>query len=309
MSIQTRKVGVIGVGRVGSHVASALICRAVCDEIVLIDTDQNKVTSHGQDLADSTVLATHTIHVKVGNYSDLKDADIVVISACGQIFAENRLDELAGNLPVVNSIIENLNAIDYQGMIVSITNPCDVIACHISNHTKANVIGTGTLLDSSRFISALSRETGIAPKSIQAYCLGEHGDSQVLSFSSVSLMGKSLAELETEKPTIFGSIDRDAVTTEVVKAGWKMVTGKGATEFGIGHVAAELVKTILHDEKRILPCSTRLNGEYGQEGVYASLPCVVGANGVEYTMPPTISEDEKAAFIASCDYMRQFIPA
>ncbi len=274
MSIKSRKIGVIGVGRVGSHVASALICRSICDEIVLIDTDTAKVASHCQDLNDSTVFAKHPIKVTVGNYADLADADIIVISACCQIFAENRLNELAGNLDIIDTIIQNLNAIDYRGIVVSITNPCDVIACYIANNTKCNVIGTGTLLDSSRFIAALSRETGIAPKSIQAYCFGEHGDSQVLSFSTVTLMGKPLSQLTKDSPERFGQLNQAKITDEVVRAGWKIVTGKGATEFGIGHAASELIETILHNEQRILPCSVRLNGEYGQHNVYASVPCV-----------------------------------
>lgn len=308
MTIQTRKVGIIGVGRVGSHVASALICRSICDEIVLIDTDFHKVASHAQDLNDSTVFANHRMQVSVGTYADLADADILVISACGEIFDENRLNELAGNISVMDSIIDEINAINYQGIIVSISNPCDVIACYISNKTNCQVIGTGTLLDSARLMAALSRETSISAKNIQAYCLGEHGDSQVLAFSAISLMGKPLSQLMTEQPEKFGALDFSKITDEVVKAGWQMVQGKGATEFGIGHAAAELIKTILHNEQRILPCSVRLKGEYGQHDIYASIPCVIAANGLEYTVPLHLSPSEEAAFIASCDEMRRYLP-
>ncbi|MDC0609185.1 L-lactate dehydrogenase [Vibrio sp.] len=306
MSIQRRKVAIIGVGRVGSHVASCLVTRSLVDDLVLIDTDTQKVQSHCQDLADATAFLDHNMQLECGSYDDISDADIVVLAASGPIFKENRLEELDSNIEVVDEIASQLSRVGFNGVIISITNPCDVVAQYLSTKVSAPVIGTGTLLDSARFRSALSRELHMSPKDIQAYSLGEHGDSQVLAFSAISIMGKPLTEWQQECVGHFEHVDFVKIEKEVIGAGWDIVMGKGATEFGIGSVTAELIDAIYRDSGRILPCSTLLKGEYGQEGVYASIPCVIGHMGVRDTMPITLSAHEQNQFVKSCDIMRHY---
>lgn len=303
-----RKMGVIGVGHVGAHVASQLISRQVCDQLILLDTDATKVAAHAQDLNDSAAFNRHPVQVTVGDYQDLADADIVVVSASGPLFREDRLEELNDNLAVMDSIIAGLKSVDYCGLLIAITNPCDVIAWYLAQHSGCTVLGTGTLLDSARLRAALARETGVAPQSIQAYCLGEHGDSQLIAWSSVTLMGMPLTELAQRLPERFGHLDRAAIEREVIGAGWQIVLGKGATEFGIGAATAELALAILHDEQRILPCSVALEGHYGEQQVYASVPCLIGRRGVVEILPLPLDEREQQAFAHSCARLRSFHP-
>jgi len=302
-------IGVIGVGHVGAHVASQLISRQVCDQLILLDSDTAKLAAQAQDLANSAAFTRQTVRVKAGSYADLADADLIVVSASGPLFREDRLEELADNLLVMDEIIAGLKAIHYRGLLIAITNPCDVIARYLAEHSGCTVIGTGTLLDSARFRAALARETGVAVQSIQAYCLGEHGDSQVLAWSRVSLMGLPLAELAVQDPPRFGQLDRAAITREVVGAGWQIVLGKGATEFGIGAATAELALAILHDEQRILPCSVALPGAEGESPVYASVPCLIGRQGLVQILPLALDGAEQQAFDASCARLRSVYPS
>jgi len=306
MDMAKRKVAIIGVGHVGSHIASHLVIRSLVEELVLIDIDTKKVCSHCQDLCDSSAFKEHQIKIKMGSYQDLDDADIIVISASGPIFKENRLEELDGNISVIDTIVQQLDQTQFSGIILSVTNPCDIISYYMSQKTTCHVIGTGTLLDSARFRSAISRELNISPKDIQAFCLGEHGDSQVLAFSAISIMGKPLSQWQQEGTNIFPNIHFEHIEQEVVGAGWDIVLGKGATEFGIASATAELIDAIYRDSGRILPCSTMLKGEYGQFDVYASVPCIISRKGIRTTMSLPLSKGEEESFAQSCEILRYF---
>ncbi|WP_409421877.1 NAD(P)-binding domain-containing protein [Pseudaeromonas sp. ZJS20] len=300
------RIGIIGTGHVGSHVASGLLSRGVGDELILLDSDRPKAERQAQDLADAAAFAARPVRIRAGDYQDLQTADLVVVCASGPLFKADRLEELADNLAIMRQVAAGLNALDYRGLLLAITNPCDVLAWFLAQQTRARVIGTGTLLDSARFRSALARQTGVAPQHIQAYCLGEHGDSQVLAWSAVSLMGLPLAHLAEQWPARFGRLDRVAITRQVVKAGWDIVQGKGSTEFGIGAATAELAQALLGDEQRILPCSVPLTGQYGQTSVFASLPCLLGRQGVEAIVPLPLSAAETSALAASCQRLRHY---
>lgn len=305
MSIKTRKIGIIGVGHVGSHVASSMITQGICDELVLIDTNEKKVESHAIDLADSVTYMPHKVKVYKGTYEDIRDADILVVSACATIFEHDRLLELSATAETIKEIAPKIKESGFNGIILSISNPCDIIAQLLQYETKLNVIGTGTALDSSRLTRRISDATGIAPKSIQAYCFGEHGDSQMVPWSIVTINGKPLLEFIEEQPEIYGKIDVKEIALITMKTGWHVVQGKGATEFGIGAATAELAKAIIHDERRVLPCSTMLNGEYKENGLYASVPCVIGKNGVEEIIEFNITDEEQKEFSKSCEIIKR----
>lgn len=310
VSVKLRKVGIIGLGHVGAHVAFSLVTQGIVDELVLVDTNKQKVISERQDLIDSMSYLPHTINVINGEYEDLHDCDIVVNSAGKIPETHNRLDEVKLSASIVDSFIDRLMSSGFNGIIINITNPCDIIARHIwkkSGLPKEKVFGTGTGLDSCRFKSVLARETGVDPKSIAAYTLGEHGDSQIAAWSNVFFGAKSLEQLEKENPDKYGHLDKPALLEEVKKAGWVTYEGKHATEFGIASTLARLVFAIYHDEKIVLPASTLLEGQYGEEGVFASTPCVIGKDGIEEVYELKLSEEELKGFKHSCDVIRKTI--
>lgn len=294
------KIGIIGAGHVGSHVASSLVTQGLCDEIVLLDLEKEKAHRSAQDIADSLAYMPLPVTINAGEYCDLADADIVVISACGTYFESDRLLELQDTAAQIKAIAPQLVQSGFAGIVLSISNPCDVIAQYIAQLTNFNVIGTGTALDSARLQKNVADQLNVSLHSVNVYAMGEHGDSQIAAFHAATVAGQPLLPLLSQQQ--LSKAHQDTVT-----AGWDIVQGKGCTEFGIGAACARLIKAIVHDEKAVLPCSTLLQGEYGQSGVYASVPCIVGAGGVEKTIEIPLSETEKAAFIKSCQILHEHV--
>ena len=311
MDIKLRKVGIIGVGHVGAHVAFSLVTQGLVDELVLVDINKQKAISERQDLLDATTYLPHRINVIAGEYEDLGDCDIIVNSV-GKIddVAQDRLAELQQSVDMVNSYIKRVMNAGFNGIIINITNPCDIIAYHIQKVTglpENQVIGTGTGLDSSRFRNVMAECTGIDHKSIIGYSLGEHGDSQMIPWSVVNLGGKSLSELEKERPDTFGSLDKEDIKYRTVKGGWFTYEGKKSTEFGIASTASRFIKGIYHDEKFVTTASTLLEGQYGEEGFYISIPVVIGKNGVEDKYELNLTEEELKEFKHSCNVVKENI--
>lgn len=310
MEIKLRKVGIIGVGHVGAHVAFSLVTQGIVDELVLVDINKQKAISERQDLLDAATYLPHRIYVSVGEYEDLADCDIIVNSVGKIAESRDRLAELQQSVDMVNSYIKRIMNAGFDGIIINITNPCDIISYYIQKTTglpKNRVFGTGTGLDSSRFKNVMAKETGIDHKSVIGYSLGEHGDSQMIPWSVVNLGGKPLSELEKERPETFGKLDKEDIKYRTVKGGWFTYEGKKCTEFGIAATASRLINAIYHDEKFVTTASTLLEGEYGQEGLYISIPVVIGKNGVEDKYELNLTENELEEFKHSCDVVKDNI--
>lgn len=311
MSIKTRKVVIVGTGNVGSHCAFSLALQGVCDEIIFIDKNEMKANAEAVDLSDTISYLPHYIESRKGTFEDCSDADIVVVSL-GVPPAPNksRLDFLEGTLKEVDTIIDPILNSGFDGIFVVISNPVDVVAHYIyekTNFPKNKVFGTGTTLDSARLRRILSKETGIDPKSIQAYSMGEHGDSQMVPWSHVYLGGKPLLDLIKEKTERFGKLDLDDIAKRAAFAAYEIIEGKGCTEFGIGVGLTEIVKTILHNERKILPATTLLEGQYGQTNVFASVPVVMTKNGIQEVVEINLTDDEQEKFSKSCKVIKEYI--
>ena len=302
--MERRKVGIIGAGHVGSHVASSLALLNICEDIVLIDTDRRKAEAHGVDLQDMVCYSGRNCRIRAGEYEDLTDAQVCVISASGEIFKENRLEELDVALDVMDDIVPKLKASGFDGTVISITNPCDLVALYLHMKTDFPVIGTGTALDSARFRIRIARELGIRPDSVEAFCIGEHGDSQVPVWSLVRAGGRLLDELAAEEPERWGSLDRAAVGKSTVTAGWEVANKKGSTEFGIGAAAAGLIGAVLGSSREILPCS--VPAEWNGTVIYSSRPALVGGSAMPEPLPLKLTAEEKSAYEASQAMMAEY---
>lgn len=311
MSIKTRRVVIVGSGNVGSHCAFSLAVQGVCDEIIMIDKIEKKANAEAVDLSDTVSYLPHYVTSRKGTFEDCSDADIIVVSlGVPPEPNKSRLDFLEGKIREVDTIIEPIMKSGFDGIIVVISNPVDVVANYILEKTKLpknRVFGTGTTLDSSRLRRILSHETGIDAKSIQGYTMGEHGDSQMVPWSHVSLGGKPIFDLIKEKPKTFGNLDLDDIEKRAAFAAYEIIAGKGCTEFGIGVGLTEIVKTILHNERKILPATTLLNGEYGQTDVFASVPVIMSKDGIEEIIEINLTNNEKEKFNNSCNIIRSYI--
>lgn len=295
------KVGIIGAGHVGSHCAYALLMQGICDKIIFNDINKQKAVSQALDCMDTLPFIPHKAEITAGELEDIAECDIVVI-AVGGIQDEDRMAELYSSHDIIKNIVPEIMKHGFNGIFVVITNPVDIVTYFVQKYSglpHSRVIGTGTGLDSARLQRILSIETGINPQSIQAWAVGEHGNSQVPVFSSASVNGKPLLE--------FQNLNFEEIEKKVISAGWDIYRGKNSTEFGIGCTCAKLVKTIFHDEKTVLPCSAFLQGEYENSGIYTGVPAVVGKNGVEYIIEISLDEKEKEKFDMSCNVLKENI--
>lgn len=303
------KVVIIGVGHVGSHCASALMARGICSEVALIDIDTVKAQSQALDLADSAGYFPRHVKVKAGDYSDCRDADIVVVSVGSPPdFNRSRMEYLDETVDMVKTIIGPLNHSDFGGVLINISNPADVITQFIQEVTgfpAHRVISTSTMLDSARLKRILADKTGVELKHIHAFTMGEHGASQMVPWSNVTFSGRPLVQLVKEQPEKFGTLNINELKQYTIGAGYEVIRGKGSTEFGIGAAIAELIKVILNNERKVLPVSVLLEGQYGQRAVYASVPAVIGKNGVEEIVEIPLTDTEIAEFAASCNEIRK----
>lgn len=306
MAIKKRMVGIVGVGHVGAHVAFNLGMMGIADEVLLCDLKESKVTSEVQDLNDAVMYMPNHVVYKASDYAGLKNCDVIV-NAVGDITlcaSGSRDGELENSVKQVADYVPKVMAAGFHGLFVSITNPCDVVANLIARKSglpKGHVMGTGTLLDSSRLIHAISEQTGLDSRGFTAFMLGEHGNSQIVPWSQITFYGKPLSEMESDPKFRF---DKEEVQERTIKGGWVTYSGKQCTEYGIASAGATLVRTILHDEKRILPCSAPLDGEYGESGIFCGVPAVIGANGVEKVIEYNLTEEELARFKACCATIR-----
>ena len=306
--LKRRKAVLIGAGHVGSHAGYALAAQGLVEEIVYIDIDEKKAFAQALDIFDATVYLPHRVEVKAGTYKDIDDADIMAVCA-GPLpnMNQTRMDTLGATIEVMKDVISKIKNTKFSGIIINISNPADVITHYLQNklnYDPKRIISTSTTLDSARLRRAISEAINVDQKSIYAYALGEHGESQMVPWSTVAIAGKPLFELMKEKEK-YSKLDLKELANKGRRGGWDVLEGKGSTEFGIGTALAEVARAVLCDEHRVLPVSVYLNGEYGQNDVYASVPAVLGRNGVEEIIELKMNDEEKKLFDESCSVMKK----
>lgn len=305
--IQRRKVGIIGTGNVGVAAAYALFIQGIASELVLVDVNQKRAEGEAMDLMHGQALVG-SVYVHAGTYADLADAQVIVVAAgAGQKSPEEtRLDLLNRNASIFRKIIGELDQHAPGAILVIATNPVDVltyVSQELSARERRRVIGTGTALDTARFRALLGRHYGVDPRSVHAYILGEHGDSEVPVWSNASVGGLPISD-RTVLGKPFDRAAMDELFEQVRRAAYQIIERKGYTNTAIGVVITRLVRAILGDEKAVLAVSVRLDGEYGIRDVCLSLPGVIGLQGVEAYVLPELSKDEQEGLRTSAQVLR-----
>lgn len=307
---QTRKIVIIGAGHVGTHCALSLMLQQEVDELVFIDIAEEKARMQALDLDDASSNLPHRVRVRAGDYADCADAQIIIMAAGkSRLPGQTRLDMFDDSIAIMNSIVGPLKNSGFDGILISISNPADIVADFLRKRLdlpKNQVFSTGTSLDSARLRRILSEILGIDRHSIQAFSMGEHGDSQMVPASHITICGSPLSLYAAEHPQLANKLDTLYLSEQVREAGMQVVRGKNCTEFGIGMACCDIVKAIFRDEQRILPVSTLLEGEYGQRGIHAGVPAIIGKNGVERILELPLTPDEQSLFVHSCDVIRGF---
>lgn len=289
-----RKVGIVGAGHVGADVAFSLVTQGLCDVIVLLDENQPKAASQALELRDMASLVSSRVKVVANDYGELHDADVLVVAVGPKtLLREDRLEELAETRAAVRQVIPQVIASGFGGVILNITNPCDVITQIIqqtSGFPHSQVLGTGTSLDTARMKRVVGEFFGFDPKSVTGYVLGEHGESQFVAWSTVRLGGRPVAELAGDRDVDWAQMD-----DRVRGGGWDILQGKGWTSFGIATATARLVDVILSDANSVYPVSAWDENLK----VYIGQPAVIGKRGVVQTLMPELTAYENIAYHAS----------
>lgn len=294
---KTRKIVIIGAGHVGSHIALCLMFNHLVNEIVFLDVNEAAVQAQIMDLDDLASALGDSFTIRGGTYADCEDAHFVVNTAGrSRRPGESRLDMLAGTVKVLDGIVGPIKDSGFHSILINVSNPCDIVTEYLYRELglpRGQVFGTGTSLDSARLRRILSERLGVARMQVNAFCMGEHGDTSFVPGSHISVGIMPLKEYLRLRPEYKDAIDIDGIMKQVRAAGSQIVKGKGCTEFGIASVVCDIVTAILHDEKRVMPLSVHLRGEYGAHDLCAGTPCVVGSEGVEQVFNLELTEKER----------------
>jgi L-lactate dehydrogenase len=296
------KLGIVGAGMVGSSAAFAAGLRGIAREVVLVDRNSALAVAQAEDVSHAMPFASSTL-VRAGAYADLAGCAVVIIAAgVGQKPGESRLELLGRNAEVFRQVIGEILAVVPDPILLIASNPVDImtdVATRLSGLPPARVIGSGTILDSARFRSLLGQHLGVSPRSVHAYVLGEHGDSEVLAWSAARVSALPLGEFAANVSAPLTQSVRDQIDAGVRRAAYRIIEGKGATYFGIGAGLARIVAAIRQDERAVLSLSIVTPDIAGVGPVAASVPRVLGADGILNTLSPDMDEAERTALRAS----------
>lgn len=301
----TSKIAVVGAGEVGSTIAYSLILNPVAGDLLLIDPDTSRRDAQAQDLSDATYHGNTSTRVRPAEPAEAADCDIIVMTAgAAQKEGESRTDLIGKNVKILKSAIEGFKGSlgkDSKTVLLVVANPVDVLtefAARYSGLPRSQVFGSGTFLDSARLRGILASRSGVAASNIDAYVLGEHGDSQMVAWSHASIAGVPLDKVVAKE-----QIDKNAIAEETKKKAAAIMEAKGATAYGIGGVAASICKSVLFDQRNVRPVS------HWQEklGVCLSMPAVLGREGIVRTIPIELNNEENKALQDSAKSLKDVI--
>lgn len=288
---QKTKISVIGAGNVGSTTAYTLMLSDLSLEIALIDIDEKKARGDALDIMHGSAFLPSS-EIYAGSYTDCGDSEIIIITAgAKQKPGETRIDLLKRNHTIFKSIVKEISAnCKHQPIIIPVSNPVDILTYltyELTGFDRKKIIGSGTVLDSSRFKYILGKTIGVDPKSIHAYIIGEHGDSEVPAWSRTSIAGMKFDEYKN-----FDQTAKEEIFESIKNAAYEVIELKGATYYAIALSVRRIVESILRDDNALLPVSCVLTGEYGISGVALSLPAIVGKDGIDKIFPVEFNHKE-----------------
>ncbi|MCH5333078.1 MAG: L-lactate dehydrogenase [Agathobacter sp.] len=308
--INKQKVGIIGCGYVGAASAFALMQSGLFTEMVLLDANHDKALGEAYDISHG-IPFTRPMQIYAGDYDDIADSAIIVITAgANQKPDESRLDLVHKNVDIFRSIIPEIVKRDFEGILLVVANPVDILtyaAQKLSGYPENRVIGSGTVLDSARLKTKLGNHLQVDSRSVHAFIVGEHGDSEIAAFSSANVSGIPLDDFCEMRGHYNHVESTDQIAREVRESAYEIIEKKGATYFGIAMSVKRICEAIIRDEKSILPISTMMHGEYGIEDVVLSMPCIVGADGYETKVPIALDQEEVTALHESAGTLKKVL--
>jgi L-lactate dehydrogenase len=296
------KISIIGSGHVGSTIAYTLVIRELASELVLVDRTVEKAAGDAADLSHTLAFTNHILPITAGDLDTSKDSDIIILTASVGWLQEytTRFDLGPGNVALFKQLIPEIVRQSPQAVLIVVTNPLDIMTyftLKISGLDASRVLGVGTLIDSARFRKILSEKYQVHPDDIRAYILGEHGQTQFPVLSLAYMGGEKITDEKTSR----------SMFLESEQSAYKIVHGKGYTNFAISMATALIVESIVYNENRTMPISTLLTDYFGESDVCLSVPVTVGKKGISRTLKPHLNKDEMEAFHRSAEFVRSQI--
>jgi L-lactate dehydrogenase len=301
------RVAIVGAGHVGATTAYALLLSGLAPEIVLIDLDAQRAQGEAMDLMHA-VPFSDPVRVWAGGYEDVDGAAVVVLTAgANQRPGETRLQLLGRNAAILREIVPQVIARAPDAILLMTTNPVDVLTwatLATSALSPRRVIGSGTILDTARFRSLLSRHFGVDARSVHAHIIGEHGDTEVAAWSIATIGGMPIAEFQAASGRVLDRESRERIVSDTRRAAYEIIERKGATYYAVAAGVVRIIQAILRDESTVLTVSSRLTGSYGLEDVCLSLPCIVHRSGIAQLLDPPLAAEELSALRHSADVLK-----
>ena len=308
--LNLRKVAVVGCGFVGSSSAFALMMSGLFSEMVLIDADRERAEGEALDISHGMPLA-RPMKIYAGGYDDVTDAAIIVVTAgANQKPGETRLDLVKKNVAIFKSIMPEISKRKYKGILLIVANPVDILtytAVKYSGLPSSRVIGSGTVLDTARLKYLLSEHLGVDSRSIHAYIIGEHGDSEFAAWSSANVSGVPLYDFCKMRGHSHFEDAHKKIEADVRNSAYEIIKRKHATYYGIAMSVKRICEAIIRDEKSVLAVSSLMEDVYGVEDVALSMPAIVGKDGVETLIPVRLSVDEQRKLLESAEILKGVI--
>lgn len=303
----TTKVAIIGCGFVGASTAFALAMKGTVSKLVLIDVNRDKAEGEAMDI-NHGLTYLNQMDIYAGDYSDVKDCDVIIVTAgMNRKPGETRLDLAKKNSKVAKEIAQNIMKYYNGGVILVVSNPVDIMTYMIQKESglpASKVIGTGTILDSSRLRYILSQQMEVDVRSIHGYIVGEHGDSQIPVWSTVNVAGIPCDEFCNNHGV---QLDKDAIMEDVKTAGAQVIQKKGTTHYAISAAVCRLVEALIKNQNTVLPVSSVVTGKYGVESAAFSLPCIINSTGITRILEVNYSENERALLEESAAKLRKVL--
>ena len=295
--VNFRKAVMVGCGFVGSASVFSLMQSGLFSEIAMIDADVKKAEGEAMDISHGIPFARQ-MKIYAGTYDDVSDAGIVIVTAgAAQKPDETRLDLVNKNVNIFKSIIPEIAKRNFEGILLIVANPVDIlthVAQKLSGLPANRVIGSGTVLDSARLKYRLGEHLSVDSRSVHAFIIGEHGDSEIAAWSSANISGIPLNEFCEMRGHFQHEESQENIAEQVKNSAYDIIQKKRATYYGVAMAVRRICEVIVRDEKSILPVSTLMQGEHGIDGVVLSMPCIVGKDGIETKVPIQLNEEEEA---------------
>ena len=308
--IDSRKVVIIGCGFVGSASAFCLMQSGLFSQMVLIDSDKSKAQGEALDISHGVPFAK-PIKIYAGDYDDINDASLVIITAgANQKEGETRLDLVKKNISIFKSILPEIKKRNYQGILLIVANPVDIlttVAVKLSGLPENRILGSGTVLDTARLKHQLGNHLNVDPRSVHAFIIGEHGDSEIPAWSSANVSGIPLHKFCEMRGHFNHDESMDKIANNVKNSAYEIISKKKATYYGIAMSVKRICEAIVRDEKSILPVSSMIHNQYDIDGISLSMPAIVGKNGVETIVPIQLSKEEIADLQKSAKTLKDIL--